>query len=162
MGHFLGFAVDFDGGSQEEGRAFSVPVDVPGEAVIVNIHLSQAGQDGLGAGVEIGSDEILPLLHQCLCFVTGGVQMADFAKCLQNGGAFALQQLPLGIVIVCGLFFLLGVGLGCAPTLLRFLGILFLCVLQFGGVKFLETHIVISLQCLVDQADQTIDVGLLL
>ena len=54
--------------ADECGGAGSVLVDVVFETLVGDVHLTEAGEDFVGAGVIVLSDVFLQFLYQCLCF----------------------------------------------------------------------------------------------
>ena len=64
----LFFAINGDGVAHELRRAFAVLVQIGLKAAIADIHLSQTGQDLIGAGVHIVGDKILPDFYLGLYF----------------------------------------------------------------------------------------------
>ena len=62
----LFLAVGGDGFADECGGAGSVFVDVGFEALVGNVHLTESGEDFVGAGVVVLGDVILQFLYQRL------------------------------------------------------------------------------------------------
>ena len=132
-------AEGFNSRRHEQSSTLPISVDVLCETVIANIHLTQAGEDCLCAVIEVGRDEFLPLFYQSLGFLACRIKVTILAKFSKNIGTFAVQQLPL-VIIICAYFFLIfDISIRFPPALLCFSSIFLSGVFDFGGIKLFET-----------------------
>lgn len=77
--HFLLLAINFDGFGSKFRGTFTVTIDIVFEAVVANVHLTEACEDLLGAVVKIRCDVVLQFLDELLCRFAVGALAASLA-----------------------------------------------------------------------------------
>ena len=91
--------IDLDRRRHECCRACTVLVNVLREALIAHIHLAEAGEDLFRAGVVMGRDICLPLLHKRLCLCTIRGKETIPAILTQDHGALTVQHVLLCVAV---------------------------------------------------------------